>query len=645
MSSSSAAAPAKRSIPEDFKGDKDDLVPLEKVDQLLTAKGSVLETEVRYINGRLTTVWKQLPNSVRDLWMFAASTYASRPFIVAEGESHSYSDVHKRALLTATWLSRHFSIQKGDRVAIVARNHVEFTIGFFAVHLLGGVPALVNAFLPGQAIYDCIRDVGCKAALFDVERYRRLRDAETDFIKKLFGPAGPDCVDDFNCTPGAHSGLSGVAVFPRAFAGIVPENEREWAHGKGGDKVFDALELDKKYASVAQGADAIPKVEILPEDMASVLYTSGTTGKPKGVAATQRQFLSAGPNAGYSVARAYVRRGLAPPTPQPDDEQSSTILLIPLFHSTGIQSGLCPSVGRGSKVCLMPKYDVDNAAKLIQEHKIQIAVGIGFMVRELVLSKYDMPSLQGVSHGGSSSAKEIPEETRAKVPSMLVGQGYGSTEVNGAASGLAADDYRLRPTSAGRGTPTIDIRIIDPDTLIEVENGKSGEIWIRGPNVALGYWGKKKATEEAFTKDGYFRTGDLGRKEDDGFIYVMDRSKHIIIRGGENISGTEVETAIYSERRIIDCAAVPIPDDRFGETVGVVCVPRLEYQKENRPTEADVLAVARKLLPKHEVPDFIWIRDEPLERNANGKVDKAIVKEAAKKRHAELKAANTKPKL
>lgn len=180
---------------------------------------------------------------------------------------------------------------------------------------------------------------------------------------------------------------------------------------------------------------------------------------------------------------------------------------------------------------------------------------------------------------------------------------------------------------------------------IEVANGATGEIWIRGPSVALGYWGKKAATEEAFTKDGYFRTGDLGRKEDDGFIYVMDRSKHIIIRGGENISGTEVETAIYSERRIIDCAAVPIPDDRFGETVGVVCVPRIENQKQNRPTEQDVLAVARKLLPKHEVPDFIWIRDEPLERNANGKVDKAIVKEAARKRYAEIKAASAKPKL
>ncbi|KAJ1034044.1 hypothetical protein NDA18_000916 [Ustilago nuda] len=646
---SSPAAPqspaAKRSMTEDFKGDKDTLIPFEKVDQLLTAKGSLLETEVRFIHGRLTTVWKQLPKSVRDLWLLSSTTNASKPFIVAEGETHTYGDVAKRAHLTATWLSRHFNIQKGDRVAIVGRNHVEFVISFLAVHLLGAVPALANAFLPGQAIYDCIRDVGCKAALFDVERFRRLRDAETNFIEKLFGPAGPDCVDDFDCVPGAHAGLSGVAVFPRAFAGILPEKEREWAGGRGEKKVFDSHELDRKYQSVAQEAGAIPKIYIEPEDLASVLYTSGTTGKPKGVAATQRQFLSAGPNSGYSLARAYVRRGMAPPTPGPDDEQSSTIFMIPLFHSTGIQSGFVPSMGRGTKICLMPKYDLDKAAALIQEHKIQVALGIGFMIRELMLSKHYLPSLQGVSHGGSSSAKELPEESRAKIPSMLVGQGYGSTEVNGAAAGLASDDYRLRPTSAGKAPPTNDIRIIDPDTLLEVSNGQSGEIWIRGPNVALGYWGKKKATDEAFTRDGYFRTGDLGRKEDDGFIYVMDRSKHIIIRGGENISGTEVETAIYSERRIIDCAAVPIPDDRFGETVGVVCVPRAEYQKENRPTVENVLAVARKLLPKHEVPDFVWIRDEPLERNANGKVDKAIVKEAARKKHAELKLANTKGKL
>ncbi|EST10174.1 AMP-binding enzyme C-terminal domain protein [Kalmanozyma brasiliensis GHG001] len=647
-SSASGSGPAaKRSILEDFKGDRDQqgLVPLDKVDQLLTQKGSLLETEVRFIHGRLTTVWKHLPDSVRDAWMFAANEYASRPYIVAEGESLTYAEVHKRVVLTATWLSHHLSVRKGDRVALVARNHVEFVIGFYAIHLLGAVPALVNAFLPGKGIYDCIRDVGCKVALLDVERFRRLRDADEDYIAKLFTQAGKDCVDDFGCTPGAHGGLAGVVVFPRAFAGIVPEGEREWAKGKGGDKVFDASELDTKYASTASTDKAIPKIKISPEDMASVLYTSGTTGKPKGVAATNRQFLSAGPNSSYNMARAYVRRGLQPPQPQPDDEQASTILLIPLFHSTGIQSGLVPSTLRGVKVALMPKYDVDAAAKIIQEHKIQIVVGIGFMVREIVLSKHELPSLQGVSHGGSSSAKELPEESRAKVPSMLIGQGYGSTEVNGGASGLAADDYIARPTSAGRAVATNEIHIIDPETLVEVSNGKPGEIWIRGPNTALGYWGKPEATAEAFTPDGYFRTGDLGRKEDDGFIYVMDRSKHIIIRGGENISGTEVETAIYAERRIIDCAAVPIPDDRFGETVGVVCVPRVEYQKENRPTEEDVLKVARKFLPKHEVPDFIWIRDEPLERNANGKVDKAIVKEAARKRHAEGKAASAKPKL
>ncbi|CBQ70282.1 related to 4-coumarate--CoA ligase 1 [Sporisorium reilianum SRZ2] len=646
-SSAPAAATAKRSMPEDFKADvaQGKLIPFDKVDALLTAKGTLLETEVRFIHGRLTTVWKQLPASVRDLWLFAATTYASRTFVAAEGEAHTYADVHARALLAATWLARHFGVRKGDRVAIVARNHVEFVIAFFAVHLLGGVPALVNAFLPGKAIYECIRDVGCKAALFDVERYRRLRGAEVDYVQKLFTQAGPECVDDFGCTPGAHGGLSGVAVFPRAIGGIVAESEREWAAGKAGEKVFDATELDRKYAAAAKAADAIPKIAILPEDMASVLYTSGTTGKPKGVAATQRQFLSAGPNSGFTTVRAYVRRGLTPPVPQPDDEQMSTLLCIPLFHSTGIQSGLCPSVARGVKVVLMPKYDVDRAAALIQQHSVQVVIGIGFMVREIVLSKHHLPSLQAVSHGGSSSAKELPEESRAKLPGMFVSQGYGSTEVNGAASGLASDDYLARPTSAGRPPPTIEMRIVDPDTLTEVANGQTGEIWIRGPSVALGYWGKHAATQEAFTRDGYFRTGDLGRKEDDGFIYVMDRSKHIIIRGGENISGTEVETAIYAERRIIDCAAVPIPDERFGETVGIVCVPRAENQTHNRPTEEDVLAVARKLLPKHEVPDFVWIRDEPLERNANGKVDKAIVKEAARKRHAELKAAGAKPKL
>lgn len=566
--------------------------------------------------------------------------HGPKKFIVAEGETHTYNSVHKQVTVTATWLAQEFSIEKGDRVAVVGRNHVEFVIGFFAVAMLGAVPALVNAFLPDQSIYDCIRDVGCKAALFDVERFRRLRKGKVDYISKFFGPASEDCVDDFGCKPGAHKGLSGIAVFARAVDGIVPKGQREWANGQAGARVFDADELAAKVTS-----PKLPDVKIVPEDLCMVLYTSGTTGKPKGVCSTQRQFISAGPHSGYGAARAYVRRGLAPPVPGPNDEQPSGIFLIPLFHSTGIQSGLCPSVVRGTKICLMPKYDVNEAARLIEEHQLQVVLGIGFMVRELMLSKHKLSSLQYVSHGGSSSAKELPEETRSKNPLMLVGQGYGSTETNGAATVLAGDDYLLRPSSAGRAPPTIQIKIIDPDTLLQVPTNKVGEIWINGPSVALGYWGKKKATQEAFTSDGFFRTGDLGRIDSDGFIYIMDRSKHIIIRGGENISGSEVESAIYQERRIIDCAAVPIPDERLGEKVAVVCVPRLDCQKENRPTIKEILEKAAKVLPKHEVPEFVWIRDEPLERNANGKVDKAIVKEAVRRKYAEETAGKLKSKM
>ncbi|PWZ00889.1 acetyl-CoA synthetase-like protein [Testicularia cyperi] len=647
-SSSGAAAASSSGIKkpfDDFKGDValDKLVPLDRVDEALNVPGSPFEREVRFINGRVTHVWKNLIPSLRDLWLFGVQTHGPRPFIVAEGEVHTYQQVHERVLTVAHWLSHEFKVGKGDRVAVVGRNHVEFVVGFFAVGVIGAVPALVNAFLPDQSIYECIRDVGCKAALFDVERFRRLRKGETDFIAKLFGPATKDCVDDFNCTPGAHSGLSGVAVFPRAFEGIVPADKREWSNGRAGAHVFDADELARKYASSAP--HQVPKVQVVPEDICCILYTSGTTGRPKGVASTQRQFLSAGSNSGFGAARAYVRRGKAPPVPSPEDEQSSGILLIPLFHSTGIQSGLCPSVARGTKICLMPKYDVDAAAKMIQEHEVQTVVGIGFMVRELMLSKHNMPSLQYVSHGGSSSATELPEETRAKNPMMLVGQGYGSTETNGVATALAGDDYILRPSSAGRAPPTIEIRIMDPDTLTEVKTGQVGEIWVKSPAIALGYWGKKKATEEAFTQDGYFRTGDLGRIDSDKFVYIMDRSKHIIIRGGENISGTEVESGVYQERRIIDCAAVPLPDERLGERVAVVCIPHPDYMKTNRPTVKDILEKASKVLAKHEVPEFVWIRDEPLERNANGKVDKAIVKEAVRKKFLEESAQSLKSKM
>ena len=533
--------------------------------------------------------------------------------------------MHQRVVSLAHHLHNQFGVNKGDRVAILGRNHIDFVVAFWAVNVLGAVPALVNAFLEGEAMYACIRDVGCKVVIADVERVQRLE--KSGCLRQLFEPF-KGAMDDFGSTPGAHDGLAGVVVQPRAIGGVVPKDQRPWTLGRWGAKVFDADELQAKLGSPT----AIPAAQVSPEDLGAILFTSGTTGRPKGVCSTQRQFISSVLNSSYTSARAFVRRGVAPPVPDPFEDQPAILLMVPLFHSTGIQSTLLPYTLRGSRVVLLPRYSVDAAGAAIERYKAKLAIGIGFMTRELINSKYDLSSIQALSFGGSSAAKEIPAEFKRRFPSGLVGQGYGATESNGSAVGIAGDDFLARPTSTGLPPPTTDVVIMDEDTLTEVPRGSVGEVWLRGPGIALGYWGRPKANAETFVADGWYRTGDVGRMDAEGFVYIVDRSKHIIIRGGENISGVEVENAVYEESRIIDCAAVPVPCERFGERVAVVCVPHSNC--DQLPTEQDIIAKAAKVLPKHAVPEFVWIRTEPLERNANGKVDKLVIKETVRKRFA-----------
>ncbi|PWN47289.1 acetyl-CoA synthetase-like protein [Violaceomyces palustris] len=608
----------------DFKGHipQSNLVPWTEVNKILHQKGSPFEIQNKCINGRTTKIWKNLPESVRDAWCSSAKEFSKRICIVAEGERFTYAQIQSEAILCSYWLSKEFGVRKGDRVSIVCRNCVEFVVAYYATHLLGAVPALVNAFLEGQQMYDCIRDVGSRVVIADYERWEKIKAAGK--VEALFRPVS-STLDGFTHFDLEQQGISGLVVFPREKEGLVPKARRDWASGFGsGVRCWE--ELKSSYSSTCPSKP--PSVKIYPEDIGSILFTSGTTGTPKGVFSTHRQFLSNAFSTGASTARSLLRRGLPLPPPSTDETAPRSILLIPLFHSTGIQSGLVPRCMKGSMICLLPKYTVDDAARMIQREKVDTVLGIGFMVRELCNSKHDLSTVIGWSHGGSSSAKELPFETQRKTPGAFVGQGYGLTEVNGAATGLAGDDYLERPTSAGIPGPVTEVMVVDVETGVEVPRGTPGELWIKGPQVACGYWNRPKATAEVFHPDGWFRSGDIAKMDEEGYIYILDRSKHIIVRGGENISGTEVENAVYEEARIIDCCAVPLPCPRLGERVAVVCVPRPEFQQgsERRPTREDVVRACSKVLPKQFVPEYVWIRDEPLERNANGKVDKSIVK-------------------
>ncbi|MCO5588174.1 hypothetical protein L7F22_042129 [Adiantum nelumboides] len=583
----------------------DQLAKDEEIQQKLSVSGSPFELQQKYIDGRLQTIFKDLPNSIRQFWLNNVELYGKREYIVFDDQRFTYQDIHKHALRMASILATKFQVRKGDRVGIACRNYPEFVISFWAIHLLGAVTAVLNSFHDGETLTFSIKDVSCRVVICDGERFERIKE----YI------------------PSLADSIVGAIILPWMGAKhISQEQDKTWLQWKGEGKhlIYDWQNLMKNAQS-----DSIPIVDISPDDNGVILFTSGTTGKPKGVLSTQRQHLSCLRLATYATARALLRRRrpLPPPPDLNDPEPGSALILVPLTHTTGLQSGLILSSAAGGKVVLMATYNRDKSIQIAQRERVRQILGIGFMVREIGLAGHNkLPSVSSISHGGSSSAKELPSELRKFHPNALSSAGYGLTEVNGVALGLGLDDYHARPTSAGVPPIGVEVIIVNPSSMTRVKDGEQGELWIRSPGRAKGYWNRPKDTEEAFLPDGWFRSGDLAVIDPkDGFVYIVDRLKEIIVRKGENISCGQVENAVYSHPGVLHCAAVAIPDGSGGETVAVVCTPK---DPQQLPKPEDVINSASKHLPKYAIPEFVWIRKEELERNANGKIVRTAVRKA-----------------
>jgi acyl-CoA synthetase (AMP-forming)/AMP-acid ligase II len=363
---------------------------------------------------------------------------------------------------------------------------------------------------------------------------------------------------------------------------------------------------------------APPSVEILPEDPALILYTSGTTGHPKGVLSTQRNVISAIGTWLVLVSAINVLQGAAEQEP---DNQIGILLAIPLFHVTGLHSMLLLSLVIGRKIVMMHKWDVDQALELIEAERITHFNGVPTMSMELMnhprLSDFDLSSLVDVSSGGAARPAEQVAMLVERFPGATASQGYGLTETNAVGCVIGQDDYLLRPGSVGRPTaPLVELKIVNQDGS-ELPAGGVGEIWIRSPAVPMGYLNRPEATSATFT-DGWCHTGDVGYIDADGFVYIVDRLKDIIIRGGENISCLEVEEALYSHPEIEEAAVFGLPDERLGEIVGAVV-------KTSEGVELDIDLVQkflRERLAAFKIPVHLWCQGGQLPRIASGKIDK-----------------------
>jgi long-chain acyl-CoA synthetase len=563
------------------------VISLAQATALLTRPGSRFEMEQCDIRGVRTRVWKNAPPTMRELFLLSRS-HGDKTFLVYGDERASYEAFARAALAMADALQQ-AGVKKGDRVAIAMRNLPEWPAAFFGSLLVGGVATLLNAWWTGPELEYGLGDSGAKVAIVDRERFERL--------------AGH---------------LHNLPALERIF---VSRSNAEAA----GPRITTLESVIGDVNAWHQLPDRpLPNVPLAPDDDATILYTSGTTGKPKGALGTHRNSCLSVLTRPYSLARSFVRRGEPPPVLDPSAPPKSALLVVPLFHVTGCQATMIPLMAAGGKLVLLHKWEPELAMQLIERERITGAGGVPAIVWQLLehpaLDRYDLSSLENISYGGAPAAAELVRKVTERFPKSAAATAWGMTELSGAFTGHQAEDYELRPDSCGAALPVGDMKIVDADGR-ELPAGGVGELWVKGPNLVKGYWRNPEATAESFV-DGWLRTGDIARLDGEGFCYILDRAKDMLIRGGENIYCVEVENALYEHPAVVDAAVLGIPHHSLGEVPAAVV--RLKEGAQANEDELRTFVAGR--IAAFKVPEKILLSQEALPRNATGKLLKKELK-------------------
>ena len=548
---------------------------LAQVRAALTAPGSRFEMETIPIRGVPTRVWKNAPPSLPVL-IEAARGHGDRLFVIHEDERVSY-EAAARAIAALAAHLRALGVAKGDRVALAMRNLPEWPVAFFAATAIGAVAVPLNAWWTGAELEYGLTDSGARVLIVDDERHARLAPRYRDL------PALAQVIV-------ARSGeVDGIAIRLEQVIGAAAD----WAR---------------------LPAVPIPTVPIAPDDDATIFYTSGTTGRPKGALGTHRNLMSNILSGGYAAARSLLRRGEPVPPPSP----RTVLTVIPLFHVTACSAGLMGAVATGSTIVLMRRWDPVRAMAIIEREKVQVTGGVPTIAWQLLehpdRGRYDLSSLESIAYGGAPAAPELVRRIHAEF-GALPANGWGMTETMATVTSHAGEDYLNRPASAGPPVAVADLEIRAQDGATVLPVGEVGELWARGPMIVKGYWRQPEATRETFV-DGWVRTGDLARLDEEGFLYVVDRAKDMVIRGGENIYSTEVENALYAHPAVTDAAVIGVAHRTLGEEPAAV----VHLAPGASATEAELQAWVRERLAAFKVPVAIRFVDATLPRNANGKI-------------------------
>jgi long-chain acyl-CoA synthetase len=556
--------------------------------QMLTAPGTPLEMDEVMIRGVKTRVWKNAPPTLRDL-LTVGRTHGDKTFLVYEDDRATFESFTRAALAVADELTK-AGVKKGDRVALIMRNIPEWPVIFLGATIIGAILTPLNAWWTGPELEYGLVDSGSKIAFVDAERLERIAEhlVNCPDLKRVYVSRYPD-------------------ELPHP---IVTRLE-------------DVIGKVNDWGKLPAGT--MPAVPLDSDDDATILYTSGTTGKPKGALGTHRNMLSNIFASASVAARNFLRRGEQPPAPDPNAPQRSTLLSVPFFHATGCFAIMSPSLFAGAKIVMMRKWEPELAMQLIEREKINSAGGVPTIAWQLIehpnRHKYDLSSLESVAYGGAPSAPELVRKIVETFPKSLPGNGWGMTETSATCTSNSAEDYEHRPDSCGPAVATCDIKIMTVDGTRELPHGEVGELWARGPNIVKGYWNKPDATAATFT-DGWVKTGDLARIDEEGFCFIIDRAKDMLIRGGENIYCIEVENVLYEHPAVMDAALVAVPHHTLGEEPGAV----VHLKPGMHTTEDELRAFVAGKLAAFKVPVKVVFWPETLPRNANGKILKTELK-------------------
>ena len=550
----------------------------------LTALGEVFELDSAMVNGTAVRIWKNAPLTLREV-LERSRSFGDREFMVFGNERMSYAEHYRKCGQIARQL-RKIGVGKGDRVAIAMRNVPEWSVAFWAVLSLGAIAVSINALMTGPEMDYCISDSGATVLFADEDRIARLVP-HLDALKLK-------AVVAVRCS---------TQLRPDALAW------QSWVEAESRDAKSDAL----------------PEATVGPDDGATILYTSGTTGRPKGALGTHRAACNNLFTGRFIHAVATVQSGASAQTAFDDDETRADLVPLPLFHGAGCHGCLISGLFAGAKLVVMPKWDAEEAARLMEKERITRFAGVpAYFVQLLdILGKEtrDLSSIKTMRWGAAPPPRHLVEQLKSQFPNAVFGTGYGQTESTQIVTQHAGEDYISHPDSCGRLVPIIDVRIVD-DEGKDVPAGEVGEMWMRGPTVAVEYWRKPKETLETFG-GGWLRTGDLMKVDKDGFYYVVDRKKDMVIRGGENVYSIEVEEALRTFPKIIDVAVFGLPDPVLGEKVAAA-VTVLD------PADFDAKEIQRHLssrLAAFKIPAKFRVGTEPLPRNAAGKVLKRELRE------------------